>query len=91
MSEKIQSEFLTKGEEKLLNAMLRVDTVKLAAYKAGITPHTAYNILYRLRKSYRHCRGRANAIDAQKRRGGLFKMVLTDRMSAGPPADEEEW
>lgn len=71
--------------------MLEVDTIKFAAQKAGIKPHTAYNILYRIRQKYKKYRGFVNTIDAQKRRGGLFKMALTDRMSAGPPVVEEEW
>lgn len=83
MSEEIASEFLTKGEEKLLNAMIGVDSVKHAAQKIGIKPHTAYNILYRMRKSYRFSRGRVNTIDAQKKRGRLFKLVLSGRMTEG--------
>lgn len=76
VSEIISSEFLTKGEEKLFNAMLGVESVKMAALKAGITPHTAYNMLYRIRQKYKQSRGYVNVIDAQKRRRGLFRKVL---------------
>jgi len=75
MSE-ITSKFLTKGERKLLNAMLDVDTVKLASGRAWITIHTAYNILYRMREKYTKSRGYVNVVDAQKRRGKLFRKVL---------------
>lgn len=76
MSKNITSEFLTKGEEKLLTAMLDVESVKMAALELGITAHTAYNVIYRMKEKYRKGRGYANTLDAQKRRGGLIKKIF---------------
>jgi Mn-dependent DtxR family transcriptional regulator len=71
---------LTPLEEKLLDSLKQVATVKMAAHRIGIKPKTAYNVLYRLRKKYVAARHFVNYIDAQKRRHDKLAMVLTDRM-----------
>lgn len=82
---------LSKPQKKLLEAMIDCISVKQAAQKAGFKPRTAYNLLYSLRKKYRRARKFVNTIDAQKRRSKLFKMVLTDRLTAEEKLlDEEE-
>lgn len=76
MSVNVTSEFLTKAEEKLLTAMLNVESVKMAALELGITTHTAYNVIYRMKQKYKKFRGYVNTLDAQKRRGGLIKKIF---------------
>ena len=92
MNKTDQPKVLRPIEEKLIEALKRVDTVRFAAEKVGISTKRAYNLLYRLRKKYVRARRFVNTIDAQKKYR-LVRMVLTDRMQDAEPEEkpEEEW
>jgi predicted DNA-binding protein YlxM (UPF0122 family) len=81
MNEKTVIRVLSKPQKKLLAAMIDSVSIVEAAEKIGMSRKTAYNLLYSLRKKYAKARAFVNYVDAQKRRGQLFKRVLTDRIS----------
>jgi len=90
MNEKTVIRVLSNPQKKLLIAMIDSVSIVEAADKIGMSRKTAYNLLYSLRKKYAKARAFVNYVDAQKRRGKLFKMVLTDRVSIEEKLLEEE-
>jgi len=88
---KRQIEMLSETEEKLIETLKTVNTVKLAANKIGIKPKTAYNKLYKIRKKYLRARHFVNFIEAQRRRHDRLAMLLTDRMQEKELMDNEEY
>jgi len=81
---------LSDFEERLLDTIASSVSVKEACRKLRISPKTAYNALYRLRRKYMKARAFVNKYDAQKRRSRLLKMVLTSRIEPEEEVEEEE-
>lgn len=81
---------LTTLEEKLIEAMKDVLTIKDACHKIGITPRTGYTILYRLRKKYQKARTFINTLEAKKKGNELLRKVLRKRYYYHDDEEEEE-
>jgi hypothetical protein len=71
---------LTKHEEKLLEALKTHPSVKDAAVAIKITPRTAYNVLYRLRRKYFQARDFVNKILAYRRSDKLIDALLSPKV-----------
>lgn len=90
MSSSISTEkVLSKREEKLLDAIAESVSVIEASKKLRISPKTAYNILYRLRRRYQKARALVNKIEAQRRRSDTLRKVLTIRVKLEETTEEE--
>lgn len=76
----VKHEFLTEKEKKLLNAIDEKDTVKAAASSLGISPRTAYDMLYRIRNRYVIARGFINTILAYRKKSPRLEMILTKKV-----------
>ena len=72
---------LTDKEKKLLDAINEHGYVKDAAQALGISPRSAYNILYRLRNKYALARVYINQLLAYRRKSPVLEKVLTKRVS----------
>lgn len=72
---------LTDKEKRLLDAINQHGFVKDAAQALGISPRTAYNQLYILRKKYGLCRIFLNTILAYRKKSPTLQKVLTKKIS----------
>jgi len=70
---------LTQKEKNLLNAIKKHITVKEAAISLGISPRTAYNVLFRIRRKYRKARDLVNTIIGYRRSDGYLDRLLALR------------
>jgi len=68
---------LTKREKQLLDSLKSKYSVKDGAVALGISPNTAYNMIYRIRKKYREARNFINTILTYRRTSSLLDVVLS--------------
>ena len=68
---------LTKREKQLLDSLKNKYSVKDGAVALGISPNTAYNMIYRIRKKYREARNFINTILTYRRTSSLLDVVLS--------------
>jgi hypothetical protein len=71
---------LTKHEQKLLETLKSYPSVKDAAGAIGISPRTAYNVLYRLRRKYFEAREFVNTILSYRRSDKLIDALLSPKV-----------
>lgn len=72
-----KNEYVPDSEVTLLEAILAENNVKRAAKKIGITPRTAYNLLYRMRKKKKQGLGYSNNLNNWREKSPLLMKVLT--------------
>ena len=71
---------LTQKEERLLKAIKGKISVKDAALALGISPRTAYNTLYKIRRKYVKAREFINKVLAYRKSDGLIDRLLSPKV-----------
>ena len=67
---------LTKREQELLDAIKHHISVKDAAHSIGLSPRTAYNMLYKIRRKYKKARDLVNVIISYRRADKFLDRLL---------------
>lgn len=73
----MKNTYVPDSEVTLLEAITSEGSVKKAAKKIGITPRTAYNLLYRMRQKKKQGLGYSNNLNNWREKSPLLKKVLT--------------
>jgi len=81
---------LTKRETELLEAIKHTVTVKEAAQSIGLSPRTAYNMLFKIRRKYRRARRLVNQIIAYRKADGYLDRLLALREPLWKQIKEQE-
>lgn len=81
---------LTKREKELLEAIKHEITVKEAALSIGLSPRTAYNMLFKIRRKYQRARKLVNTIIAYRKADGYLDRLLAIKEPLWKQIKEQE-